>query len=55
VLSHNGTWTTAAFLFGAIPCVLSGLAVLFARKHAHTVDPVHHTATDPDAEWVVTD
>jgi MFS family permease len=55
VLSHHGTWTTAAFLFGAVPCVLSGLAVLFARKHAHTVDPIHHTAADPDAEWVVTD
>ena len=41
VLNNEGTWTTAAFLFGAIPCVLSGLAVLLARKHPHVVDPVH--------------
>jgi MFS family permease len=51
VLSSNGTWATAAFYFGAIPCVLSGLAVLFARRHPHVIDPVHHTAADRNAEW----
>jgi MFS family permease len=55
VLSNDGTWATAAFFFGAVPCVLSGLAVLFARKHPHVIDPVHHTAADRDAEWVATD
>jgi hypothetical protein len=48
----SGSWATAAFFFGAIPCVLSGLAVLFSRKHPHVIDPVHHTASDRDAEWV---
>jgi MFS family permease len=55
VLSNDGTWATAAFYFGAIPCVLSGLAVLFARRHPHVIDPVHHTAADRDAEWVEAD
>jgi MFS family permease len=55
VLSGHGTWTTAAFFFGAVPCVLSGLAVLFARKHPHVVDPVHHSVEDRDAEWVDAD
>jgi MFS family permease len=41
VLTNSGTWTTAAFLFGAVPCVLSGLAVLIARRHPHVADPVH--------------
>jgi MFS family permease len=52
LLSNNGTWTTAAFFFGAVPCAVSGVAVLFARKHPHVIDPVHHTAADRDAEWV---
>jgi MFS family permease len=41
MLSGGGNWATAAFLFGAIPCVLSGIAVLFSRKHQHVADPVH--------------
>lgn len=41
ILGTGGNWATAAFLFGAIPCVLSGIAVLFARKHQHVTDPVH--------------
>ncbi|OUM41703.1 MFS transporter [Arthrobacter sedimenti] len=41
LLSNGGNWATAAFLFGAIPCVLSGVAVLFSRKHQHVPDPVH--------------
>ncbi|MFJ5694592.1 MFS transporter [Arthrobacter sp. NPDC093125] len=41
LLTGGGNWATAAFLFGAIPCVLSGLAVLFSRKHQHVADPVH--------------
>lgn len=55
VLSGGGNWATAAFLFGAIPCVLSGIAVLFSRKHSHVADPVHlpavagETAADESA------
>lgn len=35
VLSSGGDWQTSAFLFGSIPCFLSGLLILFARH----VDP----------------
>ena len=35
ILSHSGDWRTAAFIFGAIPCFISGLFVLAARH----VDP----------------
>jgi hypothetical protein len=35
ILSSGGDWRTAAFFFGAIPCIVSGLLVL-AAKH---VDP----------------
>ncbi len=35
ILRQGGDWRTAAFFFGAIPCFISGLLVLFA-KH---VDP----------------
>ena len=41
LLTGGGNWATAAFFFGAIPCVLSGIAVLFSRKHQHVADPVH--------------
>lgn len=41
ILGSGGTWATAAFYFGAIPCVLSGVAVLFAKKNQHVADPVH--------------
>lgn len=41
LLSNHGTWATAAFLFGAVPCTLSGLAVLFSRKRQSVVAPVH--------------
>ncbi|MFE7630229.1 MFS transporter [Kocuria sp. NPDC057446] len=50
VLANDGTWATAAFLFGAIPCMLSGIAVLFSRKHPHVVDPVHASAAEVETE-----
>ncbi|MFI7744060.1 MFS transporter [Kocuria rhizosphaericola] len=50
VLANDGTWATAAFLFGAIPCMLSGIAVLFSRKHPHVVDPVHAGAAEVETE-----
>ncbi|MET8947978.1 MFS transporter [Streptomyces sp. NPDC004542] len=50
LLADNGTWTTAAFLFGAIPCMLSGVAVLFSRKSQHAADPVHTQAGAPRVE-----
>ncbi|MFF0902929.1 UNVERIFIED_CONTAM: MFS transporter [Kocuria sp. CPCC 205316] len=50
VLANDGTWATAAFLFGAIPCMLSGIAVLFSRKHPHVVDPVHAGVSETETE-----
>lgn len=50
LLANDGTWATAAFLFGAIPCALSGVAVLFSRKHPHVVDPVHAGAAEVETE-----
>jgi MFS family permease len=35
VLSSGGDWQTSALYFGAVPCFLSGLIILFARH----VDP----------------
>ncbi|KUN81317.1 MFS transporter [Streptomyces griseoruber] len=51
LLSNHGTWATAAFLFGAVPCTLSGLAVLFSRKRQSVAAPVragrHARKTEP--------
>ncbi|PRZ44967.1 putative MFS family arabinose efflux permease [Paraburkholderia fungorum] len=32
LLANHGNWQIAAFWFGAVPCALSGVAILFARK-----------------------
>lgn len=35
VLSNGGHWQDAALWFGAVPCFISGIIILFARAQAH--------------------
>ncbi|AEJ13915.1 MULTISPECIES: MFS transporter [Pseudomonas] len=43
VLSDGGDWKSAALLFGALPCFISG-ALIFAARH---VDPEEDTYSEP--------
>ena len=45
VLSNGGHWQDAALWFGAVPCFISGIIMLFARAGAHHSTTVNSTAT----------
>ncbi|MDZ7279956.1 MFS transporter [Pantoea eucrina] len=50
VLSHGGHWQDAALWFGAVPCFISGIIMLFARAGAHpSVDVKSHVKTQTTA------
>ncbi|MCE0491853.1 MFS transporter [Pantoea sp. Mb-10] len=50
VLSHGGHWQDAALWFGAVPCFISGIIMLFARAGAHpSVDVNPPVKTQPQA------
>ncbi|MDW9248189.1 sugar transporter family protein [Burkholderia cepacia] len=48
LLANHGTWQTAAFWFGAVPCFASGFVVLLARK-----EPGHVEWPEEGAEFEV--
>lgn len=45
VLSSGGHWQDAALWFGAVPCFISGIIMLFARAGAHHSTTVNSAAT----------
>jgi MFS family permease len=45
VLSNGGHWQDAALWFGAVPCFISGIIMLFARAGAHHSADVSRAAT----------
>ena len=45
VLSNGGHWQDAALWFGAVPCFISGIIMLFARAGAHHSTSVNSAAT----------
>jgi len=49
VLSQGGHWQEAALWFGAVPCFVSGIIILFARPAAQLDTQVSATSTQPQA------
>ena len=49
VLSQGGHWQEAALWFGAVPCFVSGIIILFARPAAQLDTQVNATSTQPQA------
>lgn len=49
VLSQGGHWQEAALWFGAVPCFVSGIIILFARPVTQRDSQVATASTQPQA------